>query len=163
MDLMSISQRSGIQPRRLRYVVFHLLLPGIDRAAIGKGSVRHFTAFEAFGLAFSATLLDTGLSRQFACEILAALARSLSRQQPVDQIPLYQAFASRGDVHIDVADRKYARVRGRDALNRALPAAWVPLEAGAPGWPDDCRPKVLIMIDLTSLRDAMTAQENIRK
>lgn len=157
MDLMSIAQRSGIQPRRLRYVVYHLLLPGVDRTAIGKGSVRHFTAFEAFGLAFSATLLDAGLSRQFAHEVLAALVRSLSRQQAVDQIPLYRAFASRGDVHVDVADRRYARVRGRDSLNRELPAAWIPLKAEGPGRPGDFRPTVLLTVDLSSLRDAMTA------
>jgi hypothetical protein len=163
MDLMSIAKRSGIQPRRLRYVVYHLLVPGIERAAVGKGSVRHFTAFEAFGLAFSATLLDAGLSRQFASEVLAALVRSLSRQQPVSQIPLYRAFASRGDVHVDVADRRHARVRGRDSLNRELPAAWIPLDAEAPGQSADFQPTILLTVNLSSLRDAIKAQDNPRE
>lgn len=162
MDLISIAQCSGISPRRLRYAIYHLLMPGIDRKAIGKGSVRHFTAFEAFGLAFSATLLEAGLSRQFVNEVLAALVKSHSRQQPVDQIPLYRVFISRGDVHLDVADRQYTRIRGKDSLNKALPAAWIPLNAEAPGKTADFEPTILLTVSLSSLRDAIMTQENLR-
>lgn len=157
---MSIAQCSGISPRRVRYAIYHTLMPGVKRAAVGKGSVRHFTVFEAFGIALAATLFDVGLSRLFVNEVLTALAKSHTRQQSVSEIPLYRVFTSRGEVHVDVADRQFARIRGKNTLGKALPTAWIPLNAKAPSKATDYQPTILLTINLTSLRDALKAREN---
>ena len=48
MNLISLAQRTGIAPRRLRYAIYHTLMPGVRSVEHGKGAVRHFTHFEAF-------------------------------------------------------------------------------------------------------------------
>src|SRR5690348_15055905 len=96
MDLISLAQRTGIAPRRLRYAIYHTLMPGVSRVDRGKGAVRHFTDFEAFGVALAATLLDAGLKRDVVSDCIDAVVRRYGRETPQREVPLYRMFMGSG-------------------------------------------------------------------
>ena len=108
-----IAERTGLAPRLLRYVVYHGVLPGLERVgAGGQGATRSYTPFEAFGIAVSAMLLDAGLKRGVVQDSLAILCRKLPRGPvAVSAIPLLGAMHSGGTVGIEVAEARYVRLR----------------------------------------------------
>src|SRR5436305_10094627 len=111
MDQMTIAHRTGIARRRLRYAIYHTPAPGVSRVEGGKGSVRHFTSFEAFGIALTSLLLNAGLRRELVIDCIDVLARRYGRETPLADIPLYRAFQTRGTARLDVGDRLYVRLR----------------------------------------------------
>jgi hypothetical protein len=160
MDLMDIARRSGLEPRRLRYAIYHTLVPRVSRVEVGRGSVRRFTEFEAFGVALAATLLEAGLRRDLTAECMEALARRLGRTTTaVNDVPLYLALASRGTARLDVADRRYVRLRvGPTAGRKPSDTGWQPTAPAGATAPTGYEPLVLLSINITPLRDAIRGE-----
>lgn len=153
-DLMTIARRTGLSPRTLRYVVYHTLLPGVEQVGQGKGRLRAFTRPEAFGLAVAATLLEAGLKRGLVQDCMKPLVRTppeaSSTASPLDRI-----WGARDPVRIEVADRKYLRVRieGPSPRDRS-DSGWTDARGGAPP-KADFDPTVVVSLNPTKLRDAL--------
>src|SRR4051794_16318914 len=107
MDLLTLAERTGIGPRRLRYAIYHALLPAVPPVDRGKGAVRHFTDFEAFGVALAAMLLDAGMKRDVVGDCINAVVSKYGAETPQDEIPLYRAFTARGAAVLEVGDRRF--------------------------------------------------------
>src|SRR2546429_7926187 len=95
MDLAELATRTGLPPRRLRYVLDHRVLPGMKDWGEGRGIPRVFTTFESFGIALAALLLECGLIRGLVASCLLKAAERFGRTTPTDPIPLYQGFLAR--------------------------------------------------------------------
>ena len=160
-----IAERTGLAPRLLRYVVYHGVLPGLERVgAGGQGATRSYTPFEAFGIAVSAMLLDAGLKRGVVQDSLAILCRKLPRGPvAVSAIPLLGAMHSGSTVRIEVADARYVRLRieGGTAPPYLKDTGWLapkgspPPPAGSPPPPADYDPVVVVSLNPTTKRNAL--------
>jgi hypothetical protein len=154
MDLVTLSKETGIALRRLRYTIFHVLVPGIRRVEVGRGSVRQFTEFEAFGLALATMLLDAGLKRDLVKKCIQVLAQGRRLGAPVSDVPLYQVFASRGPATVYIADRSYFRLRaGKAGGLKVLDTGWV--RSGSQVARSDYDPVVVLSVNVAALRDTM--------
>ena len=153
MDLVEIASRTGISARQLRYAIYHTLIPGVKPVDVGKGVVRRFTEFEAFGIAVAATLLEAGLRRHAAAECLELLAVRYSRGTPLSDVPLWCAFQGRGPAYLEIGDLRFVRVRrGAGLGNKASDPDWAGVEGAVP---TGYQPGVLLSINVAPLRDAL--------
>src|SRR3954451_4631062 len=129
-DLAEIAGRSGIAARKLRYVLDHALLPGGQLASRGRGAVRSFTPFEAFGLATAALMLEAGLKRALVRDCLAVLCRAPGRDG--GDVPLYRAFAADRSARLEVGDWEFVRLSGSGrSPGKSFDTGWLPLAEGA--------------------------------
>jgi hypothetical protein len=158
VELTMIAERTGLAPRLLRYVVYHGVLPGLERVgAGGQGATRSYTPFEAFGIAVSAMLLDAGLKRGVVQDSLAILCRKLPRGPvAVSAIPLLGAMHSGGTVGIEVAEARYVRLRmeGGTAPPYLKDTGWL-APKGSPPPPADYDPVVVVSLNPTTTRNAL--------
>lgn len=151
MDIAELATRTGLPPRRLRYVFDHGVLPGTEQAGEGRGIPRTLTAFEAFGVALAAILLESGLKRGLVAACLAEAVGRVSRSTTMDQVPLYQAFQARS-AWLEVGDGRYVRLhgKGQHEVSRDFDTGWKPL--GVAAAPSAYTPLVMVQIDLGGLR-----------
>src|SRR3954452_8719780 len=112
MEIAELATRTGLPTRRLRYVVDHPVLPGMNEWGEGRGIPRSFTTFEAFGIALAALLLESGLTRGLVTSCLFEAAGRFKRTPTINQIPLYQAFLARSS-WLEVGDGSYLRLHGQ--------------------------------------------------
>lgn len=88
MDLHELHERTGIDPRRLRYCLDHDLIPGlqIDLAPREAGRPRKFADDVGFGIVCAAKLLELGVShaviRRFLQGILDIVVTVAGRRHP---------------------------------------------------------------------------------
>ena len=153
---MTIAERTGLSPRLLRYVVYHRIVPGVERVGPdGQGGTRSFTPKEALGIALSAMLLDAGLKRSVVATCLGTMCRKYLRG-PVTAVPLFVALRGGGDVRIDVADGRYLRLRidGGTQLQRLKDTGWL-APKGSPPPPADYDPVVVVSLNPTTTRNAL--------
>ena len=75
MDLQTLSQRTEIPVRRLRYCLDHRLIPGLSVkiSANEAGRPRKFHEDVGFGIACAATLVEVGFGRKTIREFLKGL------------------------------------------------------------------------------------------
>jgi hypothetical protein len=73
MNLSEIAERTGTNPRHLRYVVDHALVPSAATASAGRGTPREFGKETAYAVAVAARLLDAGMGRRLVRDILNSL------------------------------------------------------------------------------------------
>ena len=154
MDVETIARKTRLSPRTLRYAIYHGVAAGIDKIGEGKGVVRSYTPFEAFGIAVAAKLLESGLKRDFAQQCLSALVRGRPHSN-INQLPLARALNMRsGEVYVDVADRKYIRLRGGSG-HSTINTGW--MAATTTGNPPAANPEpdVMVSVRLSGLRDAL--------
>jgi hypothetical protein len=152
MDIAELATRTGLSTRKLRYVFDQRVLPGTQQWAEGRGIPRSFTAFEAFGIALAALLLESGLKRGLVAGCLFEAVGRFGRDTPVNQIPLYQAFAA-DSAWLEVGDGLYLRLhgKGQPGVNRDFDTGWRPLTQGEVE-PRGYHPLVRMQVDLTALR-----------
>src|ERR1700704_3473478 len=103
MDIAQLAIRTGLPIRRLRYVFDHQILPG-TRHAEGRGIPRSFLAFEGFGIALAALLLEAGLKRWLVALCFDAV--QIGRSVPISQEPLYQGYVARSG-WLEIGDGLY--------------------------------------------------------
>jgi hypothetical protein len=148
-DLGQIAEFISIPLRKLRYVLDHGMLPGGAVASRGRGAVRSFTTFEAFGIVTAALMLQAGLKRALVRQGLAALCEGSSRH--VATIPLYQAFTTAGAAHMELADWTFVRICGLCRRPGAVcDTTWIPLAGDKPP-AKDYEPLVTITINLSQI------------
>src|SRR5262245_13118637 len=109
VDLQTIAARTGLPPRRLRYVLDHRLLPGmrVRRDAQAQGQPRYFTDFEGFGVALAAQLLEGGLRRE---AVVTALDWLFDLTWPVNGRPtnvMLDVFSRQKPATAALADLRY--------------------------------------------------------
>jgi len=145
MNIAAIAQRIGADPRVLRYVLFHGLVPGADDASLGRGTTRSFSVSEAFAIALAARLFAGGLRQPFVKGLLrglmdkaGALEPTLAKPPDPDESTLFE-----------VADG--VNVRMRRGRGGALDdPAWTAL-AGGRVLERSYRPGVVTSVDLADL------------
>lgn len=155
MDIAAIVQRTGIPTRRLRYVLDHGVLPVGKQVSKGRGAVRSFTDFEAFGLTCAALMLEAGLRRSLVRGCMDLLCGRYGRGTPVHQIPFYQAFQSRGAVSLEIGDGVNVRLHEPVGQGPLLDTGWRQAETGA-ALQDGYEPLVLVRINVGSLKKLLT-------
>lgn len=77
------------------YIFDHDVLPGASDAGEGRGIPRSLTAFEAFGVALAALLLESPLKRRLVAACLHETCAKFAHATAAQQIPLYQAFGAK--------------------------------------------------------------------
>lgn len=151
MNLFAIARATGIPIRTLRYVLEHRVLPGAERASRGHRVTRQFTAFEAFGIACAAALLDAGVRRPSVTRCMRRLTTRRGAGTSPSDIPLWQAFTATAGAAIEVAGERAVRVR---VGSRRSADGWIHLVTGRrlSTMPD---PLVRITLDASALRDVL--------
>ncbi|MHC4180702.1 MAG: hypothetical protein ACYSWU_24645 [Planctomycetota bacterium] len=160
MDLVQISQRSGMPLRTVRYVAERHLLPYAKRAAGGRGALRSFTDVEAVAVAIAATLLESGLRGRKVGQILRRLAESRWIEDPGwhrgvrSHNPLTDVCERKGESTLEVGDGVNVRLSHRDDDHRARAATtgWCQVETGAALGPD-YEPAVCVRVDVAHIRE----------
>jgi hypothetical protein len=153
MDVLTIAQKTGLSPRSLRYSIYHGVAAGIEKTGRGKGISRNYTDFEAFGIAVVTKLMESGLKRDLAKQCVAALLQGPATSA-INSLPLYRGFMSTvSNVHVDVADNEYVRLRGGSGTNR-IDTGWRATTSSGLA-PENLDPEVLVSVKLTQLRDAL--------
>jgi hypothetical protein len=155
MDMTELATLTGLPVRKLRYVFDHRVLPGLRGASAGHGVPRTFTAFEGFGIALAARLLDAGLTRKVVAAVLDAACRPTGPTRAPADVPLYRAYAARAG-RLEIGDGRHLRLRTpkRPGLANALDTGWLTL--GDPGEAGrDHTPVVHVMVELGGLADAL--------
>jgi hypothetical protein len=82
LSLTTISNRTNITSRRLRSVLDHQLVPGLNNKTRHANSTRRLDPFESFAVAVAAAMLGGALSRRTVKRLMASLSgatRSRSR------------------------------------------------------------------------------------
>jgi hypothetical protein len=151
MTLFAIARATGIPIRTLRYVLEHRVLPGAEKASRGHRVTREFTAFEAFGIACAAALLDAGVRRPSVTQCMRRLTTRRGAGTAPSDIPLWHAFTATGDAAIEVAGELAVRVTV--GLRRSG-GGWIHLVTGRSlsTVPD---PLVRITLDASAVRRAL--------
>jgi hypothetical protein len=155
MDLQTIAARTGLPPRRLRYVMEHGVLPGLRQRPHGYGKDWSFTDFDAFGVALAGVLLDAGLRRDAVAACLDEVVGKYGRDVPVNDIPLYRAYKGKPST-LTIADGRAVRlvaVKRRGLSGGDVDTGWLPLGPDAPD--PAAKPVVRVEVDLVALRDRL--------
>jgi hypothetical protein len=153
MDIQTISKRTQLSLRKLRYVLDHRLLPGtrVQLAVNAAGQPRQFTEFEGFAIAAAAALLDGGLKRDSVIRFFSALADfswDVFRGKPQNallnvfssaDVPALCQFADDTNIRVVLAQRDSGWVQPH--TNAKLDANY--------------RPRVTVELDLARLRDEL--------
>jgi hypothetical protein len=151
MELSAIARATGIRIRTLRYVLDHRVVPGAERASRGHRVTREFTAFEAFGIACAAALLDAGVRRPSVTRCMRRLTTRRGAGTAPSDIPLWHAFTATESAAIEVAGEFAVRVVGG---SRRSGDGWIDLVTGRrlSTVPD---PLVRITLDASAVRGAL--------
>lgn len=145
MNIAGIARRIGADPRVVRYVLFHGLVPGADGASHGRGNTRSFSMPEAFAIALAVRLFSGGLRQPFVKGLLRGLLEQAAELEPAIAKP-----PGAGEVMLfDIADGVNVRMRrGRKStLDNPL---WVRLDTGRKA-DDAYQPGVVTSVDLADI------------
>ena len=88
LNISTLANRTGLKTRRLRYILDHQLVPGLEPIHSGHGNARQLENFQAFVLAVAAALLQHGYPRNLVKKVMAALegANPSRKRLSLDQI-----------------------------------------------------------------------------
>lgn len=160
MDIRSLSIRTGLGERRLRYVIEYEILPPLHGFRPGRGKAREFGDLEAFCIALAATLLEMGLRRGAARDVMAtALEFSKPGLSPGAVIaPVLQnayGFAKRSVLEIDEAGNVRIESTPRHLKTgkntvQAMSMPWTQPASGA-RLPEDHEPMAVIGVRIDKL------------
>ena len=159
IDIADISARTGIPPRRFRYILEEGLVPFARRfrRAGAKGRVRAFTPGQAFELALVALLADLGLRRsaisQFVRPLVAGQGGLSAAVEPGDRPPARHVlfeFADGVNFRFNLGPRRDGRPDDDDA-RRPAPSPWYQLATKAP-LDASYQPTAVLSVDVTVLR-----------
>ena len=110
MELQELARRTALPLRRLRYVVDHDLVPGLNYrlASDEAGRPRQLAQDAAFGVACVAALLQGGMKRTEATSFIAALLDFPYRTKKGESWPghhiLSRFLTAGGDGHVRLGD-----------------------------------------------------------
>jgi hypothetical protein len=149
-DLAEIARRSGLSPRKIRYILDQGLLPVGKISSRGRGTRRIFVQSEAIAIALAAWMLEAGLKRALVRDCLGVLCQlpsGGSRGVGLMKIPLYRALAAGPTARVEVGDWSYVRVHAASSPGRqAFDTGWMPL--GGQAVPSGYAPLVAVVLDI---------------
>src|SRR5579859_3878412 len=127
MDIATIAARTGVPPRRLRYVLEHVMLPGISRTGEGPGVTRDFVASQAFAVALTALLFEAGLGQKSVKRCVDRFsARHTDKWGNAHQALFKRLFRDETISHLEIADAKNTRVIYRKENGKGFSVArWI--------------------------------------
>jgi hypothetical protein len=108
LSLAEISNRTGIEPRVLRYVLEHDAVPFAGNVGRGRGTARHFSQTQAFILALAALMFDAGLRRSAVVALIGDLAHFLGKNEPRFE---FTASDQQASMFVEIADGLNFRTR----------------------------------------------------
>jgi hypothetical protein len=157
MDLQTVARLTRLPVRKIRYVLDHRLLPRLRVAGQPDlvGRARILTDLKGFAVACAAILLESGVRKEAVVEFMAGLSDFPVGKRRDDKHPVYavqKAFEAKGmPAEAMLADWINLRFKfGRHDTGWVQPRTYAPLA-------DMYQPRVVISIDLASLRDAFLA------
>lgn len=154
MDTAELTIRTGVPIRKLRYVLDHRILPGLEGVASGHGVPRTFTPFEGFAIALAARLLDAGVTRKLIAAALGTVCRPTVSAETLD-VPLFRAYTA-GAGSIQIGDGLYVRLCAprRPGVGNALDTGWLPIECSE-NVTGDYTPVVRVTVELGTFAQAV--------
>lgn len=158
MDLIQLSQITGLPLRRVRYVLEHRVLPDTAKASRGRRVPRSFSGFEAFGIAIAAVMMVAGLKRSLVAECLETLTTRPLLPKSAEECALLRAYGTSGQTVIDVGDGVNIRVHASGGY-RPFDTNWRQATTGAPV-DRNYAPLVMIRIDVDRLRQPIRRAAN---
>ena len=151
LDLSTLADRTGLERRRLRYVLDHELVPRlkIDVVDDESGRQRHFAEDVGFGIACAVSLLDTGLPhetiRQFLSALLTVKIKPDDAQRALASV--LQSPKSPLIAHADFGGDGWVRLRVE-----SYDSDW--LKSGRPRKPPvNFEPLVIVQLNIGRIRD----------
>jgi hypothetical protein len=156
LDIAEIASRTGIAPRRLRYVLDQKVIPLGDDASQGRGSARRFSRYDGFALACAAFLLDAGLRRAVATNCMMLLGR-FDRPSPLlHEVPLLWAYSRANSGVLEVGDGINVRLwSGTNSGKGGQNTGWWQASTGAK-LREGYEPLVTVRIDIAKLRQRLS-------
>lgn len=151
LDLSTLANRTGLERRRLRYVLDHELVPRLKIAVVDDetGRPRHFAEDVGFGIACAVCLLDLGLAHETIRQFLSGLLKI--KISPADTqgalASILQSPQTPLHAHADFGGDGWVRLRveGYDS-------GW--LQSGRPRKPPiDFEPSVIVRLNIGQIRD----------
>ncbi len=142
MNFAEMTRRTGLEIRRLRYVVDYDVLDRNyygrgDKARTGHGVAREFSPFAAFAIALTAVLREMGLNRT---RVRSALGVIFGWASPTDvpgdhpMIDAFVAFRAASAIDVEIADGRSLRVvvkksrASRTGMQVPPTSAWADLD-----------------------------------
>jgi hypothetical protein len=160
MDMAELTVRTCVPVRKLRYVLDHRILPGLQGVASGHGVPRTFTPFEGFAIALAARLLDAGVTRKLIAAALGTVCRPIGSPQTPHDVPLFRAYtAGAGSVEIGDGLSVRLRVPRRPGVGNALDTGWLPLKSSE-NVGGDYTPVVRVTVDLGTFAQAVQGRRD---
>ena len=148
MDLAELSRRTGLERRKLRYVLDHKLVPSLRIEIVDNevGRPRYFADDVGVGIVCAARLLDAGLPHEAIKRFLTGL---LEIKFPGDKVPaLVHVLKGKDPAQADFGDSDRVRL----LINGDHDSGWF-----APGKRSRAvtkfSPKVTVSLDLGLIRD----------
>ncbi len=160
MDLNGLAARTDLPIRKLRYVLDHRILPGLEGVASGHGVPRTFTPFEGFAIALAARLLDAGLTRKLIAAALGTVCRPTGSMPAPADVPLFRAYTA-GAGSLEIGDGLYVRLCAprRPGVGNALDTGWLPIER-TENITGDYTPVVRVTVDLGTFAQAVQGRRD---
>lgn len=156
MDLQELANRTGLPLRKLRYVVDHNLVPGLNYklAESEAGRPRRFAPDVGFGIACVTALLHAGLQRTAATEFVAAMLDVPFRWPSGKMLYGHQVlseFCRRGsEGRMFLADGVNVKIDVKIS-DATVPAKWCEPHTGAT-LAEEYEPRVVVELDIGRLR-----------
>lgn len=149
MDLQTLEKRTGLPSRKLRYIVDHDIVPGLDlhQDVHAQGRPRRFADDMGVAIAAAATLLEIGLSRDAIRFVLRGLARIHWDFDRRKRVIVADLLNKQIPAIIQIGDGTYLRI-----LSGSYDSGWIqpePLDL----CPDDYSPIAFVEFDLGRIRD----------
>jgi hypothetical protein len=158
LDLQTIAVLTRLPVRKIRYVLDHRLLPGlrVEGQPDLVGRARILTDLEAFAVACAAILLESGARKEAVVTLTTGLSEFPTGHSRRDKWPAFaiqKAFQSKvAPAEAMLGDGTNLRFKLGDRDSGWLqPSTFAPLA-------EAYRPRVVISLDLTRLRDAFLAR-----
>ncbi|QOV90967.1 hypothetical protein [Humisphaera borealis] len=145
MDVAEIASRIDAEPRLVRYVLFHGLVPAAEKASQGRGNRRSFSLAEAFAIAFAVRLFSGGVRQPFVKGLLRGLMENAATMEAITTKPPNPDEA----IMFEIADGENVRMR-RGRRNKLDDPAWVRLQTGKK-LDASYRPGVVTSVDLADI------------
>jgi hypothetical protein len=163
LDIAEISQKTGIPPRRLRYVLDHDIFLKGNKASSGRGARRNFYEYEAFGIACAALRLEGGLRQGVVRGVMDILTKSdVGPSFGLIDSLLVHALGSDKFARLDVGDGVNVRL----SLSTSKDASIVPVKDT--GWRQVAtgaqltkpyEPLIKLSIDVMRLRNRLEIRQ----
>jgi len=157
MDVKTLSERTGIAVRQIRYVLDHELVPERtwfpDEHAVGRS--RTFDDTTAVFVACAAFLLDAGYKRDAVRTLMSSIGKvRASGRNPLNLPVIANVVTGDGAAKVQFADGTYVRwIQGRSAGDWIHPGP--PAEAVT-----DLTPRVIVELNVSEIRNLVRDSHN---